>query len=141
MAVKVLVNQIGQHIIADAKQVTRKDTEDLVAYWVSNPKVILYGRDEESNSVTINFVDYCLVSDENEFTISSSNIVAILEPREQVLNSYKIKVFGNESGTDAPEDGADADNTDGTDGVRAESASGETDDAVGEDEAEPATVA
>ena len=141
MAVKVLVNQIGQHIIAETKQVTRKDNEELVAYWVSNPRVIVYGRDEDSNNITVNFVDYCLVSDENEFSIASSNVVAILEPREDVLNSYNTKVFGNESGTDAPEDGADADNSDGAAGVRAEGASGEADDSIGEDEVEPAAVA
>ena len=69
MAVKVLVNQIGQHIIADTKQVTRKDNEELVAYWVSEPRVIAYGRDEENNNVTVNFIKYCLVSDEAEFSI------------------------------------------------------------------------
>ena len=141
MAVKVLVNAIGQHIIADAKQVTRKDTEELVAYWVSNPRVIVYGRDEERNSVTVNFVDYCLVSDENEFSIASSNVVAILEPREDVLNSYNTKVFGNESGADAPKDGADVGNADGAAGDGAESPSAEADDGAGEAEAEPAAVA
>ena len=109
MAVKVLVNQIGQHIIADAKQVSRKDTEELIAYWVKNPKVVVYGTDEENSRVTVNFVDYCLVSDEAEHTINSNNIVAILEVRDDVLNAYNLKVYGNESGTDAPEDGADAD--------------------------------
>ncbi len=141
MAVKVLVNQIGQHIIADTKQVTRKDTDELVSYWVENPRVVLYGQNEESGQITVNFVNYCLVSDETQFSISSSNIVAILEPREDVLNSYNTKVFGNESSTDSVEDGADTDDADGTDGVRAEGSSPETDDSVGEDEAEPATVA
>ena len=141
MAIKVLVNQIGQHIIADTKQVTRKDTDELVSYWVENPRVVLYGQNDESGSITVNFVNYCLVSDESQFSISSSNIVAILEPREDVLNSYKVKVFGNESGVDTAEDGTNPDDADGTDGVRAEGASAEADDSVGEDEAEPAAVA
>ena len=141
MAVKVLVNQIGQHIIADTKQVSKKDTEELVAYWVSNPRVVVYGQNEETNQITVNFVNYCLVSDEQEFTISSSNIVAILEPREDVLTSYNTKVFGNESGIDAPEDGADADNADGTVAGGAEGSSDATDDNSGEAEAEPAAVA
>lgn len=141
MAVKVLVNQIGQHIIADTKQVTRKDTEELVSYWVENPRVLVYGQNEESGQITVNFVSYCLVSDETQFSISSSNIVAILEPREDVLNSYNTKVFGNEPGTDSVEDGADPDNTDGTDGVRTEGSSAEADDSVGEDETDPSTVA
>ena len=141
MAVKVLVNQIGQHIIADVKQVTRKDTDELIAYWVKNPKVIAYGQDEEKSSITVNFISYCLVSDETEFTISSSSIVAILEVREDVLNSYNTKVFGNESGTDTAEDGTNPDDADGTDGVRTEGSSGETDVSDGEDETEPTEVA
>ena len=30
MAVKVLVTQLGQHIIADTKQVSRKETEEII---------------------------------------------------------------------------------------------------------------
>lgn len=141
MAVKVLVNQIGQHIIADTKQVTRKDTEELVSYWVENPRVLVYGQNEESGQITVNFVSYCLVSDETQFSISSSNIVAILEPREDVLNSYNTKVFGNEPGTDPVEDGADPDNTDGADGVRTEGSPTESDDDLGEDEEDSTEVA
>ena len=141
MAVKVLVNQIGQHIIADTKQVTRKDTEELVSYWVENPRVVLYGQNDESGQITVNFVNYCLVSDETQFSISSSSIVAILEPRVDVLNSYNKKVFGNESSTDPVEDGADPDNTDGADGVRAEGSPTESNDDLGEVEEDPTEVA
>ena len=138
--IKVLVNSIGQHILAETKQVTKKDDDTIVAYWVGNPHIVAYNRNEDGN-ITINFTHYCLLSDENEFTIKESDIVAILEPREDVLNSYKTKVYGNESSTDNPEDGTVTDDADGTDGVRAESTPEEPDDSVGEDEAEPATVA
>ena len=133
MAVKVLVTQLGQHVIADTKQVSRKETEELIAYWVREPKLIIYNRDEEGN-MTINFGSFCPVSDENEFSIKESHIVSILEPRDDVMTAYTSKVFGNESSTDNPEDGTDSDLADGPDGVRAESSPPEPDAGVGQDE-------
>ena len=135
MAIKILVNQIGQHIIADTKQVENKETNELIAYWVSNPRLVGYTRSED-DSIAVNFNNYCLVSDENEFTIKESNIVAILEPRDDVLQSYKSKVF-DEPSTNDPEDGADSGDTDGTDGVRTEGSSSEPNDDLGEDETSP----
>ena len=111
MAIKVLVNAVGQHIIADTRQVEKKDTGDVVAYWVKEPRLITYSRDDDGQ-ISISFMSYCLVSDENEFTIKESNIVSILEPRQDVLNSYTDKVFPNESSSDDTEDGADPDSTD-----------------------------
>ena len=36
MAVKVLVNALGQHILADTKQIENKETGDVVGYWLGN---------------------------------------------------------------------------------------------------------
>ena len=140
MAVKVLVTQLGQHVIADTKQVSRKETDELIAYWVKEPRLIIYNRDDEGN-MTINFGNFCPVSDENEFSIKESHIVSILEPRDDVQTAYTSKVFGNESGTDTTEDGADPDLTDGTDGVRTQMSHGEPDAGVGEDEGNTDEVA
>ena len=140
MAVKVLVTQLGQHVIADTKQVSRKETDELIAYWVKEPRLIIYNRDEQGN-MSVNFSSFCPVSDENEFSIKETHIVSILEPRDDVLNAYTSKVFGNESGTDTTEDGADPDISDGADGVRTEGASGEPDASVGEDEGNTDKVA
>lgn len=140
MAVKVLVTQLGQHVIADTKQVSRKETDDLIAYWVKEPRLIIYNRDEEGN-MSVNFGSFCPISDENEFSIKESHIVSILEPRDDVMTAYTTKVFGNESSTDNPEDGTDSDLTDGADGVRAEGSSPESDASVGEDEGNTDEVA
>ena len=140
MAVKVLVTSLGQHLIADTKQITRTDDDELIAYWVENPRVITYNR-TESGEISISFIPYCMVSDETAFSIKESYITSILEVREDVLNSYKQRVFGNESGANGTQDGANPDDSDGADGVRTESASGETDAGVGEDEAVTAELA
>ena len=142
MTVKILVTQVGQQIIADTKQVTRKDTEDLVAYWVTDPRVVVYSRNED-DSVAVRFSPYCFVSDEREFSIKESFIVSILEPRQDVADAYLAKVAPqtDELSTDIVEDGSDLDDADGTAGVRAEGSPAEAAPGVGEDEAVTAAVA
>ena len=142
MTVKILITQVGQQLIADTKQVTRKDTEDLVAYWVTDPRVVVYSRNEDE-SVAVRFQPYCFVSDEREFSIKESFIVSILEPRQDVADAYLAKVAPqtDDLSTDTVTDGADPDDADGPTGVRTEGSPVEADAGIGQDEAVTATVA
>ena len=142
MTVKILVTQVGQQLIADTKQVTRKDTEDLVAYWVTDPRVVVYSRNEDE-SVAVRFQPYCFVSDEREFSIKESFIVSILEPRADVADAYLAKVAPqtDDLSTDTVTDGADPDDADGPTGVRTEGSPVEADASIGKDEVVTATVA
>ena len=111
MATKVLVTAIGQQIIADVKQVENKESKEVIGYWLTNPRVVGYkvGEDEQ---VTVNFGSYCLVSNDTEFSVRAEHIVAILEPREEVLERYNAIVapeeVTDESATSDVEDGPDA---------------------------------
>ena len=120
MAVKVLVNAIGQHIVAEVKQVENKETGDLVAYWLENPRLVSYVArpQEEGGGVTVNFGNVCPLSDEQAFSVRSEHIVSILEPRDDVVSSYNdivtpqqaeaqvnVNGEGDESGSDTIEDG------------------------------------
>ena len=87
MAIKVLVTQIGQQLLAEVKQVENKETKEIVGYWLTNPRTINYDQTEDG-SVSVNFGTYCLVSSETEFSVRAEHIVAILEPREEVLERY-----------------------------------------------------
>lgn len=94
MAVKILINQQGHHTIAEVKQVTNKDTEETIAYWVENPRVISYSRPEgigpmEDGNIRIMFLDPCPASIETEYGISAHHIVAILDPKPDVANHYR----------------------------------------------------
>ena len=133
MTVKVLVTAIGQQIVTTAKQIENKETGDLVGYWMSNPRVVGYTPNEDDNGLSVNFAPYCLVSDESEFSIRSEHIVAILEPRADVVEAYlklvtpeetSVKVEGTEDAAINPDvvEGSDVpDLTDGTAGDGAES--------------------
>ena len=93
MAVKVLVSAIGQHIIADVKQIENKETNDVVGYWLENPRVVVYNRRQEDEAVSIGFANYCIVSDEQSFSVKADHIVAILEARDDVAAKYNELVF------------------------------------------------
>ena len=92
MTVKVLVTALGQQIVAGVKQIENKDTNEIVGYWLSNPRTVQYTKDEEGN-IGINFQAYCLISDENEFSLRADHVVAILEPRDSVAEGYTNLVF------------------------------------------------
>jgi hypothetical protein len=78
--------------------------------------------DDDQKGIAIQYLPYCILSDEQSFTIKADHIVAILEPRDDVASRYKEIVTPDEelkvmelsdgSGDSAPADGADADNSD-----------------------------
>ena len=121
MSIKVLVTAVGQHVIADIKQIENKDTEEVVGYWLENPRVVAYSRTGEGDNVSIGFVNFCLVSDEQAFSLKADHVVAILEPRADVAGKYvevvhpapTEEVNDEPSSAVDPESGDDAGVTDG----------------------------
>ena len=115
MTVKVLIGLAGNQIIADTKQIENKETGEVVAYWVRNPQTLNYTQNEDG-SVGLGFGSYCLVSDETEFSIKESAIVAILEPKDEVVEAYNKKInppeVDDETSVAPVEDGTDTDSTD-----------------------------
>ena len=92
MAVKVLVTQIGQQLIADVKQIENQDTKQIVGYWLKQPRTVNYQQGEDG-ALGVNFGPYCPISDEAEFSIRAEHIVAILEPRQDVMDGYTNAVY------------------------------------------------
>ena len=92
MAVKVLLTHIGQQLISDVKQIENKDTNQIVGYWLKQPRTINYNQGE-NGELGVNFGPVCPVSDEAEFSVRAEYIVAILEPREDVAEGYNTAVY------------------------------------------------
>lgn len=91
MSVKILINALGQHLIADTSQVNNKETEELIAYWVRDPRAVVYNRNEDG-SVGIDFVNACPISSSTEYAIVANNIVSILDPLPEVEERYQLIV-------------------------------------------------
>lgn len=117
MTVKVLVTALGQHIIADAKQVENKETQELVGYWMDKPRLVGYTREEENGDIGIQYLPYCLISDEQSFTIRADHVVAILEPRDEVSSRYQevVNPPSEETPLEITDEPSDISTTDGTD--------------------------
>ena len=133
MTVKVLVTALGQQIVSEAKQIENKESGDLVGYWLENPRLVGYTKnDDEEGGLSVNFGPYCLVSDEAAFSIRSEHVVAILEPRADVLEAYTQLVTPPESSVAVEGDEPAAEAVAETEVV--------ADDAPAVEAAEPATV-
>ena len=99
MTVKVLVTAIGQQIIAETKQIENKETNEIVGYWLAQPRLVQYTQSEDGG-VGVNFATYCLVSDEAEFSLRGDHVVAILEPRDTVVEAWTKLVYPEVPETD-----------------------------------------
>ena len=121
MTVKVLVTTTGQQIISEVKQVENKETKEVIAYWLVNPRVITYSVNDD-DQVNVGFGSFCLVSNETEFSLKADFVVSILEARPEVLDRYSNLI--EESNPIEPEDEAETTTSsdDTEDGTEADSA-------------------
>ena len=109
MAVKVLINTLGQHIVSEVKQVENKDTQEVVGYWLENPRMVSYvpRPEEEGGGVNVSFGAVCPLTDEQAFTVRAEHIVSIVEPREDVIGSY-TEITGGAPAEEAETDDVEA---------------------------------
>ena len=94
MAVKILVNNLGQHTIADVQQVSNKETEELIAYWVKEPRIISYRQAEEGPGLAIDMSSPCPVGVTTEYAIRADFVVSILDPIAEIEAKYVEVVNG-----------------------------------------------
>ena len=92
MSIKVLINAIGQQIIADVKQVENSETNEVIAYWLREPRLISYAPDE-NGGVSVRFGSTCTVGVTTEYSVRADHIVSILDAREDVLEAYRAAAF------------------------------------------------
>ena len=93
MSIKVLLTSIGQQIIADVKQVENTETGDIIAYWLREPRLVHYQTNEENGQIEVRFLSTCTVAVTTEYSVRADHIASILDPREDVLNSYRAQAF------------------------------------------------
>ncbi len=108
MTVKVLVTTTGQQIISEVKQVENKETKEVIAYWLVNPRVITYSVNDD-DQVNVGFGSFCLVSNETEFSLKSDFVVSILEARPEVLDRYNNLIEESKPAEPEAEEEAPAD--------------------------------
>ena len=93
MSIKVLITALGQHLIADVKQVENSETEEVIAYWLHEPRLISYTANEAKDGVNIRFITTCAVAVATDYSVRADHIVSILDPRDTVLEEYRRIAF------------------------------------------------
>ena len=91
MSVNILINSLGQHLIAETQQVNNKETGERIAYWVRDPRAVVYNRNEDG-SVNIDFANPCPISSSTEYAIATHHIVSVLDPLPEVEERYQLVV-------------------------------------------------
>ena len=91
MSVKILINAIGQQLIADVKSVSNRETDELIAYWVTEPRAISYQTSEEGGAA-IRLSSPCPVAVTTEYSIAKDHIVTVLDPTTEMLEYYNNEV-------------------------------------------------
>lgn len=92
MTIKILINALGEQTIAEVKQVENSETNEILAYWLREPRVIAYQPDE-NGGINIRFISTCLAGITGEYSVRAEHIVSILDPREEVLEAYRANAF------------------------------------------------
>ena len=102
MSIKVAVLQSGEQIIAEMKEIVSKDRPN--AYLFKRPHKLLNNspvnlteeKEDPQTSVEISLSKWILVSNEDDVPVSTSQVVALVEPIETVKKMYEEKVNGSD---------------------------------------------
>ena len=102
MAIKLAVLQSGDQIIADMKEIVSEERPIAYLFNKHNKVVInshVYLTEEKEDpqtSVEISLSKWILVSSEDDVPVSTSQVVALVEPIETVKKMYEEKVNGSD---------------------------------------------
>ena len=101
MAVKIAVLKSGEDVIADIKEIVEKETDKQISLLFENPYVVsiekqdslLLTEEAETPSANIHFSSWMPLTKETKIMIPHDWVVTIVEPHEDILNSY-LEKFG-----------------------------------------------
>ena len=105
MSVKLLLLKSGEQILADAKELRRKDDVPMVdkvyGYLLSSPHklsatkpVVLTENVNEDRNVQITLSPWILLTEDKLVTIPREWVITIVDPLESVLEMYTEKTNG-----------------------------------------------
>ena len=105
MSVKLLLLKSGEQIIADAKELRRKDDVPMVdkvyGYLLSSPHklsatkpVVLTENVNEDRNVQITLSPWILLTEDKVISIPKEWVITIVNPIESVVKMYEEKING-----------------------------------------------
>ena len=101
MSVKLLILKSYEDVIADVKEMLSGDK--VVGYILNNPFVVRLEEATEDLPDRVTYYPYVPLSKDKAIPIPCDWVVSIVEPLDEVKNSYLEKVNGNSEDTDTEE--------------------------------------
>jgi len=101
MSVKLLILKSYEDVIADVKEMLSGDR--VVGYILSNPFVVRLEDGNVDLPARITFYPYVPLSKDKDIPIPCDWVVSIVEPLDEVKNSYLEQVNGKSEDTDTEE--------------------------------------
>jgi hypothetical protein len=98
MSVKILILKSLEDVVADVKEML--SGEKVVGYILNNPYVVSI---KEGEQTQVGFYPYAPLSKDNAIPIPCDWVVSIVEPLEEVKQSYLEQVNAKSKGTDSQE--------------------------------------
>ena len=95
MSIKLLLLKSGDQVIADAKELVRKDSDKLYSYVLNKPhkvtatKPILLTEDvDNERNVEITLSPWILLTEDKEMTVPREWVITIVNPIESIVQIY-----------------------------------------------------
>ena len=108
MSVKLLLLKSGEQILADTKELRRKDDVPMVdkvyGYLITQPHkvsankpLVLTENVDEQRNVEITLAPWILLTEDKVMTIPKEWVITIVNPIESIVKMYEEKVNGESS--------------------------------------------
>lgn len=102
MSVKLLVLKSYEDVIADVKEAMSGDR--VIGYSLSNPFVTRINDEQSGNATSVTFYPYIPLSKQKNILIPFDWVVTMVDPHDEVVNSYLEHVNGQTAGTNEQSD-------------------------------------
>lgn len=97
MSVKLLILKSYEDVIADVKEMMSGDK--VIGYLLSSPFVTRVNEGDPEQGVSVTYYPYVPLSKQKEIPIPCDWVVSMVEPLDEVKESYLEHVNGQASGT------------------------------------------
>lgn len=101
MSIKLLILKSYEDVVADVKEMLSGDKT--IGYVLNNPYVVRLEDQTETLPTRISFFPYAPLSKDKSIPIPCDWVVSIIEPLDEVKNSYLEKINAKCENTDSEE--------------------------------------
>ena len=107
MSIKLLVLKSYEDVIADVKEMMSGDK--VIGYLLRNPFVTRLNEEDQGGASSVTYYPYIPLSKQKEIPIPCDWVVTIVDPHDEVVNSYMGNVHDKVNSSDQQSDSDQSD--------------------------------